>query len=80
MLSIGEMWLGIATSDIAAITAVKPISSGISAATSEPKAMTRISSVIGSESDSAFSRSDSKTSLSSLLELTLPNCSTSRSG
>ena len=80
LLSTGKIWLGIATSDIAAATLENASSSGTPAATSEPKAITRISSVIGSESVSAFARSLWKTSFSSLLELTLPNCSTRRSG
>ena len=80
MLSIGEIWLGSATSASAAITQETASSSGTPAATSEPNATTRISSVSGREISSAFARSLVKVSLSSLLELTLPNCSTSRSG
>ncbi len=80
LLSTGKIWLGIATSDIAAATLEKASKSGTPAATSEPKAITRIKSVIGSESISAFARSLWNVSFSSLLELTLPNCSTRKLG
>ncbi len=78
--SIGEIWLGSATRPSAAMTVVMPMSIGTSAATSEPKASTRISSVRGNDSSSALPRSDEKVSLSSLFELTEPNCSIRRPG
>ncbi len=76
MLSTGQIWLGRATSPIAAATAEIASSSGTPAATSEPNVMTRISRVSGSESSSALPRSLAKMSLSSFCVLTLPNCST----
>ncbi len=80
MLSTGDELLGIAIRPIAAMTAENASSSGTPAATSDPKAITRISRVIGSESSSALPRSLWKVSFSSLFELTLPNCSTRKSG
>ena len=58
------------------MTVVTPSSRGTRAATTAPKAMTRISRVSGKDSSSAFARSEAKVSFSSLFELTLPNCST----
>ena len=78
MSSTGKIWLGSATSDIAAITAENASSSGTPAATREPKAIMRINRVAGSESPSAFARSLVNVSFSSLLELASPNCSTVR--
>ena len=80
LASIGEMWLGSAIRPRAAITVVTPRSRGTSAATRAPNAITRIRRVSGSESNSACARSDANVSFSSLFELTLPNCSTRRSG
>src|SRR4051812_1393957 len=56
-------------------TALRPSSSGRPAATSAPKAMTRMSSVIGSERVSAFLKSSSRALLSALFALASPNCS-----
>ena len=56
----GTICDGSATSPSAAITADRPSSSGTPAATSAPKASTRITSVIGSESVSAFLKSSAK--------------------
>ncbi len=58
-----------------AATAVIASSSGIPAATSAPKASTRITSVIGSEVTSAFWKSSSNFLLSALPALASPNCS-----
>ena len=78
--SIGMKWLGMATSPSVAMTADRPSSSGTPAATIVPKARTRISSVIGSESVSAVWRSFSKAPMSSFSELAEPNCATEKSG
>ncbi len=71
--SIGMIWLGSATRPSVAITAVNPSSSGMPAATSAPKATTRITSVIGSDSVSAFLKSSSNALDSALLALASPN-------
>ena len=55
--AIGSRWLGSAISPNVAKTAVSASSSGMPAATSAPKASTRMISVIGSESSPAFARS-----------------------
>ena len=62
------------------ITAVSASSSGSPAATSEPKARMRITSVIGSERNSAFLKSLSNAAVSALSALASPNCSMRRSG
>ncbi len=62
------------------ITAVRPSSSGTPAAISAPKATTRISSVIGSESVSARWKSFSNCALSALAAEASPNCSMRSSG
>ena len=62
------------------ITAVSASSSGSPAATSEPKARMRITSVIGSDSTSAFWKSSSNAADNALSALASPNCSTRRSG
>ena len=80
LASSGKQWLGIATRPSAAITEVSPISSGTPAATSEPKVIVRMISVIGSESIPAFARSSVIVSLIALLALAPPNCSITRSG
>ena len=74
MSSIGTNWLGSATRPSVAITAVSPSSSGTPAATSAPKARTRMISVIGSESVSAFLKSSANDFESALLALASPNC------
>ncbi len=61
-------------------TAVSARSSGRPAATSAPNATTRISSVIGSERNSAFLKSSSKDFDSALSALASPNCSTRSCG
>ena len=61
-------------------TADSASSSGSPAATSEPNATIRISSVTGSDSVSAFLKSSSKTSPSALPALASPNCSMRRPG
>jgi hypothetical protein len=78
--STGKSSLGSATSPIAASTAVSPTSSGSPAATRVPNVMMRMISVTGSESSPAFLRSSVITSLTALLALAPPNCSTVRSG
>ena len=80
LASTGRSSLGSATRPRAAITAVIPISSGRPAATSVPNVMMRMISVTGRESSPAFLRSSVMTSLTALLALAPPNCSTSRSG
>ncbi len=72
----GTIWLGSATRPSVAITAVNPSSSGTPAATRAPKASTRMISVIGSESVSAFLKSSSKAFDSALLALAPPNSPT----
>ena len=72
----GTICDGSATSPSAAITADRPSSSGTPAATSAPNANTRISSVIGSESVSAFLKSSSKAFESALFALAEPNSPT----
>ena len=61
-------------------TAVTPSSSGTPAATSAPKATIRMSSVIGSERNSAFWKSSSNAFESALSALASPNCSTNSCG
>ena len=63
-----------------AITAVRPSSSGTPAATSAPNATTRISSVIGSERNSAFLKSSSNALLMASSALASPNWPTKTSG
>jgi hypothetical protein len=74
--SMGTSWLGSATRPSVAATAERPSSSGMPAATSAPKATTRMARVIGMESVSAFLKSSSKDCESALLELASPNCPT----
>ena len=78
--STGDSWLNSETRPIVPNTADRASSSGRPAATSEPKATMRISSVTGSDSVSAFLKSSSKTSPSALPALASPNCSMRRSG
>ena len=78
--STGVAWLSSETRPIVPKTADRASSSGSPAATSEPNATIRISSVIGSDSVSAFLKSFSKTSPSALPALASPNCSMRRSG
>ncbi len=61
---------------IVASTAVSPSSSGMPAATRAPNAITRMTSVIGSENSPAFFRSLPKDSSSAALALVSPNCAT----
>ena len=63
-----------------AATAVTPSSSGTPAATSEPNATMRMSSVIGSERTSAFWKSSSKAFEIALSALASPNWPTNTSG
>ena len=72
----GTICDGSATRPSAAITADRPSSSGTPAATSAPKASTRMISVIGSESVSAFLKSSSKAFESALFALAPPNSPT----
>ena len=74
--SIGMIWLGSAMSPSVAITALNPSSSGMPAATRAPNATTRISSVIGSESFSAFLKSSENDFDSALSALAPPNSPT----
>ena len=67
---------GSATRPIAAITAVRPSSSGTPAATSAPNARMRMTSVIGSERNSAFLKSSSNAFESALFALAEPNSPT----
>ena len=76
MSSIGTIWLGSATRPSVAITALNPSSSGMPAATRAPKATTRMISVIGSESFSAFLKSSAKDFDSALFALAPPNSPT----
>jgi hypothetical protein len=73
-------WLGIATRPSVAMTAVNPSSSGMPAATSAPNASTRMTSVIGSDSVSAFLKSSLKDLSIALLALASPNWPTNTSG
>ena len=61
-------------------TADSASSTGMPAATIAPKATTRMSSVIGSDSVSARLKSFSSVSASALPTLASPNCSTRSSG
>jgi hypothetical protein len=72
----GTICDGSAISPSAAITADRPSSSGTPAATSAPKAKTRITSVIGSDSVSAFLKSSEKAFESALDALAMPNSPT----
>ena len=72
----GTICDGSATSPSAAITADRPSSSGTPAATSAPNANTRMISVIGSESVSAFLKSSSNAFESALFALAAPNSPT----
>ena len=67
---------GSATRPSAAATADNPSSSGTPAATSAPKASTRMISVIGSESVSAFLKSSSNAFESALFADAAPNSPT----
>ena len=73
-------WLKSAVSPSAAATAVMPSSSGMPAATSAPKATTRISSVTGSEVISARWKSFWMRFMIALLALASPNSPTNSSG
>ena len=73
-------WLKRAVSPRAAATAVMPSSSGMPAATSAPKATTRISSVTGSEVISARWKSSWMRFMIALLTLASPNSPTNRPG
>ena len=64
---------------MAAATAVTARSSGTNAASSAPKARTRITSVIGSDVNSAFWKSSSNAWDSALSALPSPNCSMRKS-
>ena len=72
---MGKTWLIGPIRPSVPITAVTASSSGMPAATSAPKATTRISSVIGSERTSARLKSLSSALLSALSALASPNCS-----
>ena len=78
--STGMIWLGRATSPIAIATAEMPSSSGMPAATSAPKAITRMISVIGTEVTSALAKSFENAFSSDLLALAEPNSSIRRFG
>ena len=77
--STGQAWLGIASRPIVAITADSASRSGIPAATSAPKAITRMTIVTGSESRPARSRSLLNFSSTCFSALT-PNSSIERAG
>jgi hypothetical protein len=62
------------------MTAVNPSSSGTPAATSAPNARIRMTSVIGSDRNSAFLKSSSKDFDRALSALAPPNCPTNTSG
>ena len=66
-------------SPMAAATAVTARSSGTNAASSAPKARTRITSVIGSDVNSAFLKSSANAWDSALSALPSPNCSMRKS-
>ncbi len=78
--STGTAWLSSEVSPIVPATADSASANGTPAATSEPNATMRMSSVIGSDSVSAFLKSSSKSLLSALPALASPNCSMRRSG
>ena len=80
LLSIGRIWLGRFTRPRVATTALSPIHSGTPAATRVPNVIVRRISVTGRESSPALARSSVMVSLTALLALALPNCSTARSG
>ena len=74
------MWLIGPSRPIAAATAVIARTSGTKAASSAPKARIRITSVIGSEVNSALRKSSSKAFESALSALPSPNCSIRKLG
>src|SRR3954470_8887874 len=76
----GAMWLIGPARPIVPTTAEIASSSGSPAATSVPKARTRMISVRGSDMNSAFWRSFSPASLMAFWALTSPNCPISRPG
>ena len=78
--STGTMLLKTPTRPSAAATPEIARSNGTPAAARAPKATTRITSVIGSESVSALRRSSSKAFDTALSALASPNSSTRRSG
>ena len=73
--STGRIWLGSASRPIEATTAVRPSSSGSPAATSAPKATTRMTSVTNSERNSARWKSSSKRSETPLSTVASPKAS-----
>ena len=73
--STGQTWLRGPSRPIAAATAVAASSSGTSAAISAPKASRRMIRVTGNEVTSAWRKSSSNASPTSLLELASPNSS-----
>ena len=79
-LSTGETWLSRATRPIVAMTAVSARRMGTLAATSAPKAMSRMIRVIGSEVTKALLKSSPIAVLSSFSALASPNCSTVKPG
>ena len=79
-LSTGANWLVTATRPIVASTAVIARRIGRLAATSAPNAINRIASVIGSEVTNARLKSLLIESLSCLLMLASPTCSTVKFG
>ncbi len=78
--STGKIWLTGASRPSVIATAERPSASGRPAATSAPKATTRITSVTGSERNSALRKSSSKAFDSALSALASPNSSTRSSG
>jgi hypothetical protein len=76
----GVSWLIGPSRPSVAPTAVMPSSSGRPAATSAPKATSRISPVSGSDSVSAFLKSSPSDSSNALSAEAEPICSTRRSG
>ena len=78
--STGASWLSGPTRPIVPMTPVIASSSGIPAATIAPNAISRMSSVIGSDVVPAFWRSELKIAMNSSSELPSPDCSMRRSG
>ena len=76
----GIRWLSGDSRPSAASTAVMPSSSGMPAATTAPKATSRIASVIGSDVNSARWKSEVMASQIALFALASPNCSTRTDG
>src|SRR5918995_3358075 len=76
---IGSSWLATATSPIVASTALSPSRSGIPAATTAPKATSRMISVTGTENSPAFFRSSVNVANSAFSVLS-PNEPTKKSG